>query len=97
MNEEQPESRVTAYRYAVHHGLPCTLEYLAELGRQAARRARWLGLESRQVPEGPFLVHAWPERIWEEVAGARRAEYSRGAYAPSPSPSPLPARKETPC
>lgn len=69
-----PEPRVTAYWYASQHGLPVTLEYLAELGLQAARRARWLGIQAWLVPEGPFWVHTWPEVIWDQVARARHAE-----------------------
>jgi uncharacterized protein DUF4326 len=42
--------------------------YLLELGLRAARAARWLGLAQAPVREGPFWVHQWPERIWDEAA-----------------------------
>jgi hypothetical protein len=68
------EIRVTAYWHAAGHGLPCDLDFLLEFGRQAARRARWLGLEETKVPEGPYWVHAWPEAVWEHVAPRSPAE-----------------------
>ena len=67
-----PGARVTAYWYSARRGLPCDLESLRELGLQAARRARWLGLQPLLVPEGPFLVHAWPERVWDQVTVLRK-------------------------
>ena len=74
--------RVTACWYAASHGLPCDLEYLTKLGRAAARRARWLGIPAWQVPEGPYLVHSWPEEIWGEVSGAFRDDADRVSSVP---------------
>jgi hypothetical protein len=68
-----PGIRCTAYYYASYHRLPCDLEYLTELGRAAARRARWLGIAPCLVPEGPLVVHAWPEEIFGEVVAAWQA------------------------
>jgi hypothetical protein len=71
-----PEPRVTAWWYAQRARLaenPCEpgdREFLAELGLRAARLARWEGLVPLHVPEGPFRVHAWPERIWRAAADA---------------------------
>lgn len=61
------EPRVTAYWYASQRGLPCDLEYLKALGAAAARHARWQGIPVLRVPEGPYLVHAWPEAVWDEA------------------------------
>lgn len=62
------EIRVTAYRYALDHGLPCDLESLARLGGRAAQMARGHGLSPRRVPEGPYLVHSWPGWLWDRAA-----------------------------
>ena len=70
----QSEPRVTAYWYALTHGLPCDLDSLFESGRQAAWRARWEGIPEYRVTEGPFQVHTWPERIWDEAAFPSRCE-----------------------
>jgi hypothetical protein len=67
--DEPPGTRVTAYFYAAARGLPCDLDYLTELGRAAARRARWLGIPPWRVLEGPLAVHAWPE-VWAEAGMA---------------------------
>lgn len=63
-----PEVRCTAYWYASTRGLSCDPDFLLELGRQAARHARWLGIPEQKTPEGPFIVHAWPEAAWDYVA-----------------------------
>lgn len=60
--------RCTAYWYAQARGLPTDLDYLKALGATAARMAWWEGLEPWQVPEGPYWVHMWPERIWDAAA-----------------------------
>ena len=60
--------RCSGYWYALHRGLPCDLAYLKGLGLAAARLARWEGLEPWQVREGPWIVHQWPERIWDDAA-----------------------------
>ena len=60
----EPGWRFTAYYWAAHRGLPTTLEYLTELGAIAAGEARWAGLRQATVPEGPYIVHTWPEQIW---------------------------------
>jgi hypothetical protein len=72
-----PRPRVTAYRYAADHGLPCDLDSLLALGLAAARRGRWLGIGEYRVLEGPLWVHTWPAavfdlvvRSWQAVAGA---------------------------
>lgn len=60
--------RCSALWYVLHRGLPADLDYLKGLGLAAARLASWEGLEPWQVPEGPYWVHQWPERIWDDVA-----------------------------
>lgn len=65
-----PGCRVTAYWYASHHGLPCDLDYLKAFGAAAARLARWQGILVLRVPEGPYLVHSWPEAVWDETCRA---------------------------
>jgi hypothetical protein len=39
-----------------------------ELGLRAARMACWEGLEPWQVRENGWLVHMWPEHIWDAAA-----------------------------
>ena len=63
-----PEPRVTAYWHASTHGLPLDPDFLLELGIQAARRARWLGIGEAKTPEGPFLVHTWSDSVFDYVA-----------------------------
>jgi hypothetical protein len=70
--------RCSAFWYAQHRGLPTSLGYLKALGLTAYRMAVWEGLEPWQVPEGPWIVHMWPERIWDAAAQnpvARDAEF----------------------
>jgi hypothetical protein len=83
------EIRCSAYWYALRAGMvtdPCDpgdLEFLRELGLRAARLARWEGIPALTVPEGPYQVYLWPERIWSEVADAmanHAAEH--GDYGP---------------
>lgn len=64
-----PEPRVTAYWYSLTRGLPCDLESLLALGIAAAHLARWQGLGTLLVPEGPYWVNTWPEAIWDDVSG----------------------------
>ncbi len=88
MTASQPELRVTAYYYSLSRGLPCDLDSLLALGLAAAREARWLGIPGAKVPEGPLLVHTWPESVFEAViragkvpAGMHRDEVT-GAFRP---------------
>jgi hypothetical protein len=60
--------RCSAYWYALHRGLPVDLDYLRALGLTAYRMALWEGLEEWKVPEGPFFVFMWPERIWDAAS-----------------------------
>jgi hypothetical protein len=78
----QPEIRVTAYWYAEVHGLPCDLDYLMELGAQAARLARWEGIPQQKVLEGPSWVHTWPERVFDQVTRAARGRADAERAAP---------------
>lgn len=78
----QPEVRVTAYWYAEVHGLPCDIDYLMELGAQAARLARWEGIPQQKVLEGPSWVHTWPERVFDQVLRSRSAWQAVTAAAP---------------
>jgi hypothetical protein len=68
------ETRVTAYWYASQRGLPADLDFLLEFGIRAARHARWLGIAESKIPEGPYLVHAWPESVWAYAAPASPAQ-----------------------
>ena len=72
-----PGYRCTAFWYAQRAGLLTAgdllaggedLDFLKELGLQAARLARWQGIPAQLVPEGPYRVHAWPEAVWSEIA-----------------------------
>lgn len=71
-----PGYRCSAYFYAARAGMvsvpqaPGDLEFLRELGLRAASLARWEGIPAVRVPEGPYQVYLWPERIWSEVADA---------------------------
>jgi hypothetical protein len=80
-----PGVRCSAYWYARRGGMlpygitdPDDLEFLRDLGLRAARLARWLGVAEWLVWEGPpgnqFLVHTWPEEIWNHVASAMANE-----------------------
>lgn len=60
--------RCSAFWYARARGLPVSLDYLRALGLTAYRMAIWEGLETWRVPEGPFLVYQWPERIWDAAS-----------------------------
>ena len=60
--------RCSALWYATARGLPTGLDYLKALGAAAARMAWWEGLEPWQVPEGPWYVYMWPERIWDAAS-----------------------------
>ena len=62
------EPRITAYWYASAHGLPLDPDFLLELGIQAARHARWLGIPEAKTPEGPWLVHTWTASVFDYVA-----------------------------
>jgi hypothetical protein len=63
-----PFFRCSAFWYAQARGLPVSLDYLKVLGLTAARMAWREGLEPWQVPEGPFFVYQWPERIWDAAS-----------------------------
>lgn len=54
---------VTPYWWATAHGAPTTGEYLAELGRRCAWRAKWERISPRPVLEGGRLVDGWPEPL----------------------------------
>ena len=98
--------RCSAYWYALQAGMvtdasdPGDLEFLRELGLRAASLACWEGIPALTVPEGPWpAVYLWPERIWDEVAGAmanHAAEHGdygpedvRAPYARPGSPRPM--------
>jgi hypothetical protein len=57
--------RCSSFWYAQARGLPTDIGYLRVLGLTAYRMAIWEGLAPWQVQEGPFLVHMWPERIFD--------------------------------
>lgn len=83
-----PGVRMTAYWYALHAGLlagsPDDREFLADLGLHAARLARHLGIPAWRVPEGPYLVHAWPPEVWAPAAAAMaEAAAATGSWCPS--------------
>ena len=64
-----PGWRCSAYWYATHRGLPVTFSYLLELGRHAARAARWYGIAPAPVAEGIFpAVHTWEPWLWDQAA-----------------------------
>ena len=96
-HEPLPEgTRVTAYWFASHHGLPVSYGFLLEFGARAARAARWYGIERSVVWEGAgppgtepgFWVLRWTEDIWMEAAA--------GLVVPcSPSPPPPPPVPQT--
>lgn len=73
--------RCSAFWYAQARGLPTDIDYLKALGLTAYRMARWEGLASWQVREGPFLVYMWPERIFDAAAMGLVREHSGNAYA----------------
>ena len=88
-----PGIRCSAYWYAWRAGLltsgdlftggeySADLEFLRTLGWFAARRARWLGIPDMTVPEGPYRVHMWPERVWSDTADAMaQAAAEHGDY-----------------
>lgn len=73
--------RCSAYWYANRAGMlpygvtdPDDQEFLRDLGARAARLGRWYGYPPWLVPEGPYLVHMWPEHVWDEVASAMASE-----------------------
>ena len=73
-----PSMRCSAYWYAQNRGLPVSIGYLKSLGLIAARMAYREGLAPWQVPEGPYLVHQWPEHIWDAASvqpQVREAEF----------------------
>lgn len=73
--------RCSALWYATARGLPTDIGYLKALGLIAYRMAAWEGLEPWQVPEGPWLVFMWPERIWDAASqGLVRQEASIAGY-----------------
>ena len=63
-----PAMRCTAYWYAQHAGLWTDLGHLRELDYRAAVVAGWHGLGPALVLEGPYLVHTWPQWIWDRAA-----------------------------
>jgi hypothetical protein len=81
-----PEWRCSAYWYAARAGMLTgdDLEFLRCLGLRAARLARWHGIPPQAVPEGPYLVHMWPEWVWDVTVrqmaddGARFGEWGPG-------------------
>ncbi len=77
--------RVSAYWHALHHGLPCDLDWLRETGLRAWRIAAWYGLPPLKTPEGPYLVHTWPEWLWDLAVADMTAFYSRREL-PEPGP-----------
>jgi hypothetical protein len=68
--------RCSAFYWAARRGLPVTLSYLLELGLQAARIARWHGLPEARTPEGPYIVHQWPEWVFEQAAARLAADFA---------------------
>lgn len=60
------------------------LEFLRELGAQAACRARWHGIPEWRVPEGPWpAVCMWPEWVWSATADSMaHAAAEHGDYTP---------------
>ena len=63
-----PGCRCSAFWYAQARGLPQDLDYLKALGLTAWRMATWEGLAEWRVPEGPYWVHMWPERIFDAAS-----------------------------
>jgi hypothetical protein len=92
MTRYLPDDRMvcSAYWYALRAGMvtdpsdPGDLEFLRELGLRAAHLARWYGIPALTTPEGPWpAVYLWPERIWDEAAGAMAAHAAEhGDYGP---------------
>ena len=79
-----PGLRCSAWWYARARGLPQDLDCLMQLGAVAAGMARWEGLEPWQVPERhpdgiTYLVHMWPERIWDAAANGVQAAARAGS------------------
>jgi hypothetical protein len=67
-----PRLRCSALWYAQRAGLLTgggdDLDFLRELGYQAACRARWEGIPEWRVREGPFTVNMWPEKYFSWAA-----------------------------
>jgi hypothetical protein len=86
-----PRLRCSAYWYAQRAGMIVgdysDAEFLRDLGARAAKLGRWYGYPEWLVPEGPFMVHMWPEHVWDEVASAMANEaaefghWDSGEYA----------------
>jgi hypothetical protein len=73
-----PGARCTAYWYAQHAGMLTgdgDFEFLRALGLAAWRIAGRHRLPEAKVPEGPYLVHQWPEWCWSQAAD-RIAEWT---------------------
>jgi len=91
----EPGSLCTGYWYAARGGMlpyggpadPDDREFLTALGVRAGLLARWSGLPSSLVPEGPGMAAAWPEWVWGIAAGAM-AEHAaeHGDYGPEDLP-----------
>jgi hypothetical protein len=88
-----PGARCSAYWYAQRGGMlpygvtdPDDLEFLRVLGARAVLLARWYGYLPWQVPEGPYLVHMWPEHVWDEVASAMANEAAERGTWEQPGP-----------
>lgn len=84
-----PGMRCSAWWYARARGLPQDLGYLMSLGLTAARMARWEGLEDWQVPERhpdgvTYLVHQWPERIWDAASSQPQVREAESWCCPDP-------------
>jgi hypothetical protein len=81
----EPGVRCTAYWYAWRaHMLTGDgdLEFLACLGLRAARLARQSGVPPWQTLEGPYLVHQWPEWVFDVASRQMADDAARfGDYA----------------